>query len=314
MSAARYISFDGELVPFEDAKIHVFSPAVRFAANVFEGMRAYWNDETEELYVFRLREHLERLRHGMKVMRYERIPSMEEMSEQVLNCIRANAPRGDIGIRLNAYVLGDGFIDARGPISLMCGTEPGKIKSLEEKKIRAMITSWRRIDDNAIPARLKCSANYQNGRLGLTQARDLGFDEAIFLTQEGKVSEGAGACLFMVRDGVPTTPSITQGILESVTRDTMLHLFEEKFGTKVVERAIDRTELYMAEELFFCGSAYEVHPIANVDNIAIGDGEIGPMTRGAWNHYEALVRGQVPDHADWRTPVYGSQRVDAAAE
>lgn len=313
-AAGKYISLDGELVPSDEAKIHVFTPAVRFGANVFEGIRAYWNDDADELYVFRLTEHLERMRHGMKVMRYDRIPSVAELEKTVLDCIRANEHRGDIGIRLSAYVVGDGFIDAAGPISLMCGTEAGAAKAIEDKKLRAMVTSWQRISDNAMPGRLKCAANYQNGRLGLLQARDAGFDEAIFLTPEGKVAEGAGACIFMVRDGRPATPPITAGILESVTRDTMLTLFADKIGQPAIERQIDRTELYMAEELFFCGSAYEVHPIVDVDGISVGEGEVGPVSASIWDHYEALVRGQVPDHPEWRTPVYGSQGVEAAAE
>ncbi len=313
MSEGKYVSLDGELVAKEEAKISVFSPAVRFGAHVFEGIRGYWNAEHEELYVFRLAEHLERMRHGMKIMRYDRIPSVEELHATVLGCLRANQHQGDIGIRLSAYVVGDGFIDAAGPISIMCASEPGSKKTLAEKKLRTMVTSWARISDNAMPGRLKCAANYQNGRLGLMQARDAGFDEAIFLTPEGKVAEGAGACIFMVRGGKPATPPITAGILESVTRDTMLEIFADKIGKPADERAIDRTELYMAEELFFCGSAYEVHPIVDVDGIEIADGEIGPATAAVWGHYEALVRGQVPDHPEWRTPVYGSQKVGAAA-
>jgi branched-chain amino acid aminotransferase len=309
--AARVIHLDGKLVPYDEAKIHVFSPAVRFGAHLFEGIRAYWNAAADELFVFRLAEHVRRLRQGMKVMRYERIPPADELSGIVLQCLAANEHRDDAGIRLSAYVTGTGFIDAAGPVTLMCGSEPGAKKSLAGRKTTAMVTSWTRIVDNAMPGRLKSAANYQNGRLGLMQARDAGFDEAIFLTPEGKVAEGAGACIFMLRDGVPVTPPITAGILESVTRDTMLHLFAERYGKTPVERPIDRTELYVAEELFFCGSAYEVSPIVSVDGIPVGDGEIGPMTAGIWQAYEDLVRGRVPEHAEWRTPVYGAQ--DAAA-
>ncbi len=142
----------------------------------------------------------------MKVMRYEAIPSAAELEAVVLDTIRTNKHQGDIGIRLSAYVLGDGFMDARGPIGVMCGTEPGRTTALEDRKTRAMVTAWRRIDDTAMPGRLKSAANYQNGRLGLMEARDAGYDEAIFLTPDGKVAEGAGACLFMIRGGVPVTP------------------------------------------------------------------------------------------------------------
>ncbi len=314
MTDAEFIHLDGELVPFAEAKVHVYSPAVRFAVHLFEGIRAYWNGDLQELYIFRLREHLERLRDGMKVMRYAEIPALAELEETVLATLRANAHRGDVGIRLSAYVLGEGFMDARGPLGLMCGTEPGSPMSFEAKKTRAMVTSWRRIDDASVPGRLKSAANYQNGRLGLMEAREGGYDEAIFLTPDGKVAEGAGACIIMIRNGQPVTPPITAGILESVTRDTLLRALAEKFALAPVERPIDRTELYIAEELFFCGSTYEVHPIVSVDSIPVGEGEIGPITAGLWEHYEALVRGTIPDHGEWRTPVYGAQAAGAAAE
>lgn len=305
--AETWVNMDGELVAREDAKIHVFSPAVRFGAHVFEGIRGYWNSELEELFVFRLDEHLERLRQGMKVMRYDRIPSVETLAAQVLETIRANAHDSDIGIRLSAYVLGDGFIDAAGPVSIMCATEKAGRRILDDKCTTTMVTSWQRISDHAMPARIKCAANYQNSRLGLMQARSAGYDEAIFLTPEGKVAEGAGACLFMLRDGVPSTPPTTAGILESVTRDTMLQIFAEQFASPPKARTIDRSELYLAEELFYCGSTYEVSPIVAVDGVAIGDGAAGETTAAVWAHYEALVRGQTSTHSAWRTLIYGRQ-------
>ena len=309
--AVKYICMDGTMVPSEEAKIHVSSPAVRFGAHIFEGIRGYWNPDLVELFVFRLDEHLERLRQGMKVMRYDRIPSREELEKQVLETLRANHHRGDVGIRLSAYVVGEGFIDAAGPVSIMCASDNSVTKAIEDKRTTAMVSSWQRINDHAMPARLKCAANYQNSRLGLMQARAAGYDEAIFLTPEGKVAEGAGACLFMVRDGVPCTPPATAGILESVTRDTMKHIFAKNLSHEVVERTIDRTELYMADEVFLCGSTYEVSPIVSVDGIAVGNGEIGGMTRGAWMYYEALIRGYDSAHPNWRTPVYGRQAVAA---
>jgi len=304
---ARYVSMDGDLVAHEDAKIHVGTPAVRFGAHIFEGIRGYWNAALNELFVFRLDEHLRRLRQGMKVMRYERIPEVEEMRDQVLELIRANAHDTDIGIRLSAYVVGDGFIDAAGPVSIVCATNASEPRTLDDRRTTTMVTSWQRITDHAMPARLKCSANYQNGRLGLMQARAAGYDEAIFLTPDGKVAEGAGACLIMIRDGIPCTPPTSAGILESVTRDTMLHIFAERAGHAAIERTIDRSELYLAEEVFFCGSAYEVSPVVEVDGIAIGSGEPGPTTAEVWDWYEGLIRGTRSDHPEWRTPVYGRQ-------
>lgn len=304
----RFVSMDGELVAAEQACINVASPAVRFGAHIFEGIRGYWNDELGELFVFRLDEHLVRLRQGMKVMRYDRIPSIDELRDQVLATIRANEHDTDIGIRLSAYVVGTGFIDASGPVSIMCATDVTPPRAIDDKRTRCMVTAWHRISDNAMPARLKCAANYQNSRLGLMQARSAGYDEAIFLTPEGKVAEGAGACLFMVREGKALTPPTSAGILESVTRDTMKHIFLEGLGSEVEERVIDRSELYMAEEVFLCGSTYEVSPVTAVDDIAIGTGDIGTSTAECWRRYEDLIRGRDAAHSDWRTPVYGEQR------
>ncbi len=314
MPASKFIMMDGELVPAAEAKIHVYTPAVRFGAHVFEGIRAYWNADQEELYVFRLREHLERLRQGMKIMRYDAIATVDEMTAQTLELIRANGFRGDIGIRISAYVMGEGFIDATGPVGLMVAAEPTAQKQLAGKAAAAAISSWRRIDDNATPPRLKCAANYQNSRLGLLDVRSDGHDEPIFLTQEGKVAEGAGACLFMIRDGRPATPPITGGILESVTRDTMIWMLEEHLGRATQERAIDRTELYVADELFFAGSAYEIMPLTSVDRLPVGAGEVGPTTTEVARLYDGLVRGTLPDHPAWRTPVYGKQPDIRAAE
>ena len=308
-----YVTMDQELVTQENAKISVLSPAVRFGAHIFEGIRGYWNAELQELFVFRLNEHLERLRSGMKMMRYDRIPSIAELEEQVLRTIRANRHDTDIGIRLSAYVMGEGFIDAAGPVSIMCATDTSSPRPIESKLKTTMVTSWQRITDHAMPARLKCAANYQNSRLGLMQARAAGYDEAIFLTPQGKVAEGAGACLFMIRDGVPCTPPTSAGILESVTRDTMKQIYAECFNEDVIEREIDRSELYMAQELFFCGSAYEVSPIIAVDGITVDNGDIGTSTAAVWTEYERLVRGENSAHAEWRTPVYGQQKVSAQA-
>ena len=306
---STYVSMDGALVAESDATIHVSSPALRFGAHLFEGIRGYWNSELGELFVFRLDEHLERLRQGMKVMRYERIPAVDELRTQVLDVIRANEHDTDIGIRLSAYVVGRGFIDAAGPISIMCATDATPARTVADRTTTTMVTSWQRISDHAMPARLKCAANYQNSRLGLMQARAAGYDEAIFLTPDGKVAEGAGACVFMIRNGVPSTPPTSAGILESVTRDTVMQLFAERAGHAVVERTIDRSEIYLAEELFFCGSTYEVSPIVAVDGIAIGTGEPGPVAAEVWAWYEGIIRGTDSSHPAWRTPVYGHQPV-----
>jgi branched-chain amino acid aminotransferase len=305
MARSKYISMDGKLVPYEDARIHVLSPAAKYGANVFEGLRAYWNADQDELYVFRMREHMVRLQQGMKVMRYKAQSSIEQWEQWLLEMIRRNDHRTDCHLRFTAFVTGEGFMDAVEPVVFVATAEERAAKPLEQKAVTAQVAAWRRIDDSSMPPRVKTGANYSNARLGLLQARADGYNEAIFLTQAGKVAEGGGACVFMVRDGVPSTPLVTGGILESVTRASLISLFQSKLGTKVVERDIDRTELYAADELFFCGSAYEVTPITGVDRLPVGNSEIGPVTRALWKSFEDVVRGRDNSHPEWRAPVFG---------
>lgn len=305
MARSKFISMDGKLVPYDEARIHVLSPALKYGANVFEGLRAYWNADHGELYVFRMREHMVRLQQGMKIMRYKTQSSVEQWERWLLDMIRGNDHRTDCHLRFTAFVTGEGFMDAVEPVVFVASAEERPAKPLEQKAVKAQVATWRRIDDSSMPPRVKTGANYSNARLGLLQARADGYNEAIFLTQAGKVAEGGGACLIMVRDGVPTTPMVTGGILESVTRASLISLFQSKFGTKVVERDIDRTELYAADELFFCGSAYEVTPVTSVDRLPVGTGEIGPVTKSLWKAFEDVVRGRDNSHPEWRTPVFG---------
>ncbi|MBT5415540.1 MAG: branched-chain-amino-acid transaminase [Rhodospirillaceae bacterium] len=303
-SAGRLVHLDGELVPYEEAKVHILTPAVKYGASVFEGICGYATRDGGGVNIFRLREHLIRLQQSMHILRYDRTYSLEELTEVVLDTVRANDVRTDSHIRLQAHVLGEGLMGACGPVGLSCTVSPRESRAIEDRTKRAQVTSWRRIDDASMPPRVKAAANYHNGRLGTVQARADGYDEPIFLTQAGKVSESGGACLFILRDGVPITPSVTQGILESVTRDTMLRIFAEVLERRAAEREIDRTELYIADEAFLCGSAYEVSPVVNVDGMDVGAGGIGEITRAVWDTYEAVVRGATNVDPAWLTPVF----------
>ncbi|MFO0996039.1 MAG: branched-chain-amino-acid transaminase [Alphaproteobacteria bacterium] len=310
MSTPRYISLDGRLVPFDDAKIHVLSPAVRYGATVFEGICGYWNEDERRTHVFRLKEHLVRLQHSMRLMRFDAAYSLDQLTDTVLELVAANDFDTDCHIRLSAYVIGDpgiANIAATGPIGLICAAIPRKPRALEARAITCGISSWRRIDDSDMPPRIKAAANYQNGRLGLLQARADGYNEVLFLTGAGKLAEGAGACFFMIRDGKPSTPETTHSILESITRDTLIRLFKEYFGSPVEERTIDRTETYIADEAFLCGSGYEIAPITSIDRLPIGAGQVGPKTRALWEKYDQITRGLIADHAEWRTPVAAAQ-------
>jgi branched-chain amino acid aminotransferase len=305
MSNPRYMCLDGDIVPFEDARVHVQTPAMRYAAMVFEGMRGWWNAEHEEMYLFRISDHLRRLRQSMKVMRFDADYSEDYLLDRLRELIRANDLRQDIHIRLSVFLVGDGEMDATGPIGFSIAALPKGRMVKEVGGIDCAVSSWSRISDNANPPRVKCAANYVNGRLALLQAKADGYDSTIILNPDGKVAEAPGACLFIIRDGTPATPAATQGILESVTRQTLLRLFDEYLDHPAVEREIDRTELYCAEEMFICGTGYQVLPVVSVDRLKVGDGEIGPLTSKLAETYVSITRGTVPDHPEWRTPTYG---------
>lgn len=311
-ATAGVIWLNGELVPEREAKLHILSCAVKYGATVFEGICAYRNPATGELNIFRLKEHLDRLQNSMRVMRFEHDFSNEKLTDIVLQVQRKNDLKVDNHIRLSAYLMSEGYMDGVKPIGVGCLAVHRHEKTLEQKAVKAQVSSWRRIDDTTMPPRLKCAANYHNGRLAQLQARADGYNEAILLTQQGKVCEGPGACVFVVRNQRVATPTITGGILESVTRATMIDIFEKHLGMPVEQRDIDRTELYAADEMFFCGSGYEVTPIVNVDGLEVGGGKVGPVSRKMWESYEALVRGQLVLDPAWLTPVWGATGAKAA--
>jgi len=301
----NYLFFNNEIVPYEQAVIHVTTPAYRYGAMVFEGLRGYWNDKEDQMYLFRVPEHCRRLNQSLKMTRMDLTVTVEEMTGNLIQLIRKNEVQETIHFIYSAYLGGDGPMSSTGPIGTAIEIRRlGRMFDIENG-IRCSTSSWRRNTDDASPMRIKSAANYQNSRFALLQAKQDGYDNAILLTASGKVSEGTGACLCMVRDGRLVTPSITSDILESITRDTIIKMYYEQFDTSAVERSIDRTELYVADEIFFCGSGYEIVPIVNVDGFSIGSGTPGEVTRQLMETYRAVVTGKNSDHADWRTPVYG---------
>jgi branched-chain amino acid aminotransferase len=271
---------------------------------VFEGLRAYWNDTEEELYCFRLAEHFARLRESMKMMRFSIPYSDDDLYEAVRDVLRGNDAHDDIHMHLVAYVGGSGQ-DATEPTGVYINPHLRGRMSAPGSGLRCCISSWMRTSDNAIPIRLKCGANYQNARLALLQARADGYDTPIFLNRQGKVAEGTGASLFIVRKGKLVTPTVTSDILESITRSTLIEEIGPKFlGLEVVEREIDRTELYVADEAFFCGSGFEIAPITSIDRFPLGQGAVGPITQRLVDAYINLVRGIDSRFPEWRTPTY----------
>lgn len=304
MPTPRYLYLNGELVPYGEARIHAQSAAVKYGASVFEGLRAYWNPRHEQLYVFRLQEHIDRLLQSMRMMRMEHTFTREQIAASILEVLRANEYREDVHIRQTAYVEADGGMDATGPVGLAVGARTRD--GVPRAGIAACVSSWMRIADGSMPPRIKCSANYQNGRLATLEAKMNGYDGALLLNARGKVAEAPGACCFVVRRGQPITPPVTSDILESVTRATLLELCRRELGLDPAEREIDRTELYIADEAFLCGSGWEITPVLSIDRLALGDGaRPGPVTQAIRDCYFAVVRGEQPAYRGWLTPVHG---------
>jgi branched-chain amino acid aminotransferase len=297
------IWMNGKVVSQAEAVLPVNSAAVFYATNVFEGLRAYWNEDDGELYCFRLAEHFARFRESMKMMRFTIPYSDDDLSAAVREVLTGNDIHEDVHMHMVAYVLGTG-LDATGPTGLYIN--PRRRPRVEEGAgVRACVSSWVRTSDNAIPIRLKSGSNYQNGRLARLQANADGYEEPLFLNKEGHVAEGTGATFFMVRKGRLVTPPVTADILESITRTTIIeNLYPDLFGMEVVEREIDRTELYVADEAFLCGSGYEITPLTSIDQFALGDGNVGPITRRLSSAYMNIVRAADKRFPEWRTPVY----------
>jgi branched-chain amino acid aminotransferase len=296
------IWMNGKLVPQAEAVLPVNSAAVFYATNCFEGLRAYWNAADGELYAFRLAEHFARLRESMKMMRFTVPYSDVDLYDAVREVLRGNEVQEDVHMHLVAYVGGAG-LDSTSPTGLYINPRRrGRI--IEGAGLRCCVTSWQRTSDNAIPIRLKSGSNYQNGRLATLQAKADGYDAPIFLNQHGTVAEGSGATFFMIRRGQLVTPPLTSDILESITRATLIESVAPALGMEVVERHIARTELYVADEAFFCGSGYEITPILSVDRFNLGSGGVGPITQRLLTTYMDVVRGVDKRFPEWRTPIY----------
>ncbi len=303
----RLIFFNGKNVPYDDARVHVLTTAFKYAATIYEGIRAYHNEETDQLYVFRLNEHLERLADSAAIARIPLPYSAHEFTDILLRLIRENGIRRDLHIRLSAYVgEDDGRLDSIGPVGVAIAAMPmGRYDALAPNEgLRVCVSSWRRIGDESMPPRIKTVGNYHNSRLALLDARAAGFQDAILLDQRGKVTEGPGYNIFVVRGGKVLTPPVTYGILEGVTRDTLIHLFARVHGIQVVEREIDRTELYVADEAFFCGSGKEVTPIGSIDHRPLASGRPGPWTEQIRATYFEVAKGKHQEYADWLLPVW----------
>jgi branched-chain amino acid aminotransferase len=299
-----FVWVDGQLQRWGEATVHITTVGTAGVSSVFEGIRAYWNESRRQLYIFRLDAHLERFAQSIRLMRMKQAFSSAELKQAVLTLLRANDYAGDTYVRPLAFLEGALFGSAPGDVSrILVNTVdwPSRLKSGRASHL--CISSWTRISDNVMPPRVKASSNYLNSRLASEEARRNGYDGAILLNPDGKVAEAPGACVMIVRHGQLITPTVTSGILESITRATLIELCQSVLDLELVEREIDRTELYVADEVFLCGTGAEITPVASVDRFALGDGGIGPITQQVETLYHDIVRGIDSRYAEWRSEV-----------
>ena len=296
---------DGEFISAERGFISVRTHAFAYGTGCFEGIRGYWNEEAQQVYLFRLREHYERLQRSCKILRINLPFTVEQLVEQSIELVRRNDQKQDVYLRPVAYkneeIIGvrlEGVKD-----SYILTSEPMG-NYVDIGGLRCGISSWRRIDDNALPARAKITGSYVNAAFAKTEALQNGFDEAIMLTHDGHVSEGSAENIFLLINGELVTPSPTENILLGITRDTVMKLAPKAFGLRVVERQIDRTELYIADEIFLCGTGAQIAPVVSVDHSPVGSGNVGSLSQKLQDLYFDIVRGRKPEYLDWCTPVY----------
>ena len=305
--SAEYVWLDGKIVPWADATIHVSCEAVLRGETVFEGERAYWSDDDDQLYIFRHAEHMKRLGQSARIMRMTNPYSTEEMTTACKDLIAANGYKESVHFRPVVYFAeGDGNQykpdEIRTGVFILAFARPSP-KSIFEG-VRSCVSTWQRNSDLASPSRIKSSGNYHNSRLALVDARIKGYGNPIMLNSRGKVAESPNSCFMMVRDGVVITPPVYADILESITRLTLIQLFREVLGVEVIEREVDRTELYICDEAFFCGSGAEVVPITSIDDYEVGEGGVGAVTKSVQDLYFEVAKGAHPKYRHWLTPVY----------
>jgi branched-chain amino acid aminotransferase len=302
----KYAFFEDNFVPLEDAKVSIMTHAFMYGTAIFEGVRAYWNEAHQELYLFRLREHIERMWDSMKILQLETKYSIDEFCQIIVELMRRNQYKTDSYIRPSAYKsglkIGVTLEDCPTAMSVLSVPFGSYFKGVPALKV--VVSSWRRVEDNAIPARGKIVGAYVNTALAKADAVRSGFDDCIVLSEDGHVSEGTGMNIFLVKHGHLVTPCNTANILEGITRRSVMEIAESAFKIQTFSREVDRSELYIADEIFYTGTAAQVTPIVEVDRRPIGDGTVGPISNKIADRYIAICRGEVPEYHHWLTPVY----------
>lgn len=308
---AKELFMNGEFVPVEQGMISVRTHGFAYGTGCFEGIRGYWNEEEQQVYLFRLREHYLRLLNSCKILQIQLPYTVDQLIEHSIELVRRNGQKQDVYLRPVAYKaaetigvrlhgLKDDFIITAEPMG----------NYVETTGLHCGVSTWRRVDDNAIPARAKITGSYVNSALAKSEALQNGFDEAIMLTHDGHVSEGSAENIFLWMNNELVTPAGTENILFGITRDTIIELATRELGRITRERQIDRTELYIADEIFLCGTGAQIAPVVSVDHRPVGNGQIGPIADTILKLYFDVVRGRRPEYREqWCTPVYASERV-----
>lgn len=303
--ANRRIWFKGEIINVNDAKINVLAPTSQFALNVFEGIPCYWNNDQKQLYAFRLDDHYNRLLRSARLIQIDCRYTKNDFKKAFIDVIKANGYDENLSVRQTLFVDGFGSWGSDGPVEMFIAPIPRGRTSAEynKKGLHCCVSSWRRISDDDLSPRIKCGANYMNSRVGQREALRNGYDTCIFLNKSGYVAEGPGSCFFMVKNDVLITPKLTDSVLESITRDTVIRLAKD-MGIEVEERSIDRTELYSCDEALLCGSAMELTPILSIDKYFVNNGLQGEMARKIHKKYLQVVTGREVIFMNWLTPIY----------
>ena len=296
--------FEGEWVPMRDAKVSIMTHAFMYGTATFEGIRAYWNEDQGQLYGLKIREHVERIRQSCRILLMKDVPSVDELTRLVVETVRRNGFRQDAYIRPSFYkstrAIGVRLHDLENELYIVALPFGNYIDT--EDGCHVMTSSWRRNADEALPARGKIVGGYVNMAFQKSEAELNGFDEAIVLTAGGHVNEASAANVFVVRDGVALTPPVSDDLLEGVTRKALIELLANE-GIPLEVRSIDRSELYVADEMFLCGTGVQISPVIEIDHRPVGSGEVGPIGRLVRDRYFDAVRGRLPEYSHWLTPI-----------
>ncbi len=304
--------FEDNFVNLNDAKVSIMCHAFMYGTAIFEGIRGYYNSSHDTVYLFRLNEHIQRLLENIKILRLEIKYTQNDIYQLIVDLVNKNNPKEDIYIRPSVYnsakKIGPG-LGTINPSDLSIFMIPFGDYFNANSGLKVQVSSWRRVEDNAIPARGKIVGAYANTALAKGDAQASGFDDCIVLTESGHVSEGSAMNIFLVKHGKLITSSITDNILEGITRDTVIKLAKSELNIETMDRTIDRSELYLADEIFFCGTGAQITPVLNVDNRKIGNEQVGSITAKIQEQYLKTCRGELNKFKDWLTPVKSTSQV-----